>query len=519
MLAITIDIDWAPDAVIADTIGLLTAMGIQATFFATHKTSLLNDIQGIEVGIHPNFLPSKDYKCELDRLMNLYPQAKGVRCHSYYQNTQILALFVEYGLQYDSNLVMFGCPNIQPFKHWNGLIRMPVFWEDDINCLIGNTWEPELLSLSDPNSLYVFNFHPIHVYLNTDKLSRYEAAKPYYHDPIKLREFVNHESTGIGTRVFLKRLLTSAKEHHSSSTLIELATPLVPNNMGLSKLETYSKSPPEEKTNIVQANFETRNGTETYATSRDFNLRELEISFIIKSVKNFIKFNSNSKVNLLDIGCGNGYTDIRIAQEVDAKITGLDFSQGMISGAQFLSKRFQDCMLSMPTFNIGNVCKLPWGDTSFDIVISERCLLNLPDRDTQHDVILEVHRVLREGGIYIMVEGTHNGLRQLNELRVSVGLQPIPDRAEDNVSSLKFEEEEIEGFLSKYFKIAKKQHFGMYYLISRVVHPLLVFPDAPKFDAKINEVARVIALNHPDYNNMGHVVGFVLEKCQIRQES
>lgn len=223
MLAITIDIDWAPDAVIADTLALLDAMGVQATLFATHKTSLLNDIRSHEIGIHPNFLASKDYKCELDRLMDLYPQAKGVRCHSYYQNTQILDLFIEHGLQYDSNLVMFGFPNIQPFKHWNGLVRLPIFWEDDINCLINGTWDTKLLSSIFYDSIYVFNFHPIHIFLNTEKLSRYDAAKPYYHNVAKLREFVNSESTGIGTRVFLKHLLSFIKGRHTTSTLIEIA--------------------------------------------------------------------------------------------------------------------------------------------------------------------------------------------------------------------------------------------------------------------------------------------------------
>ena len=155
MIAITFDIDWAEDTVIADTLELLSATDIQATFFATHNTPLLDNMQGHEIGIHPNFLPTKDYRGELDRLMNLYPQAKGVRCHSFYQTFQILDLFAELGLQYDSNLLMFGCSNIQAFQYWNGLVRVPIYWEDNINCMTGDTWKPELLHLSDPNSLYV----------------------------------------------------------------------------------------------------------------------------------------------------------------------------------------------------------------------------------------------------------------------------------------------------------------------------------------------------------------------------
>ncbi len=230
MIAISFDIEWAPDVVIEDTLDLLNTAGVQATFFATHATSFFDGIHGHEIGIHPNFLLTKDYRSELDRLMGLYPQAQGVRCHSYYQNTQILDLFVEHGLRYDSNLLMFCCQGIHAFQNWNGLVRVPVFWEDDVNCLVGDTWDPQMLSISDPDSLYVFDFHPIHVFLNTESMDRYEAAKSHCNYPKRLREFVNSESSGVGTRLFLKRLLTLMKEEPLSLTLSEIVESLHINN-------------------------------------------------------------------------------------------------------------------------------------------------------------------------------------------------------------------------------------------------------------------------------------------------
>jgi hypothetical protein len=160
-----------------------------------------------EIGIHPNFSPAEDLAQVLDSLLDLYPTAQGVRCHTYYQNSHLLDLFVERGLRYDSNIVMFRYQGIRPFYHWNGLIRLPVFWEDDVNCLAGANWDVETLSMSISDALYVFAFHPVHVFLNTETMARYYAAKPYYQDPTRLREFVNPESSGVGTRCFLKRLL------------------------------------------------------------------------------------------------------------------------------------------------------------------------------------------------------------------------------------------------------------------------------------------------------------------------
>ena len=273
--------------------------------------------------------------------------------------------------------------------------------------------------------------------------------------------------------------------------------------------DTYERSSVEERAKIVQNFYENRDGRDIYATSRDFNLRELEIDFIIDCIQSITS--RDMRPRILDIGCGNGYTDFRIAKAVQGEIVGVDFSKQMISGAEYLRSKHQNELLSRLVFQAADVRNLKWNDGYFDIVTSERCLLNLPAVETQHDVIRGVHRVLKKGGVFIMVEGTRDGLRRLNDLRIKVGLEPITDQAEDNVSSLKFEEKNIEEFLSKYFKVIVKQHFGMYYLISRVVHPLLVFPDPPKYNARINEIAREIAMHEPDFKQMGHVMGLMLE--------
>jgi len=269
----------------------------------------------------------------------------------------------------------------------------------------------------------------------------------------------------------------------------------------------YTKLSEEEKAEFVKNKYDNLDGTQKYATSRDWNLRELEIGFILESLKDL---KEGSQV--LDIGCGNGYTDIRIVQSLPVYVEGIDFSEKMIEGANHLKVECKH-MVGSVDFWIGDITSLDYKNDHFDAVVSERCLLNLPDRKTQFNVIREVHRVLKKGGVYIMVEGTRDGLRRLNELRTLMGLKPIPDKAKDNVNSLKFVEFELEEVLRYLpFRTVKKQYFGMYYLISRVVHPLLVAPNEPKFDAKINEVARKMAQVAPDYKRLGHIVGYVLKK-------
>jgi hypothetical protein len=225
LFLITFDIDWAPDEFIEDTLSLLDAAGVKGTFFATHATPLLKNIKGHEVGIHPNFLNStvKNYNIELDKLMGLYPRAKGVRCHSYYENYYLLDMYKSYGLIYDSSLLTFGCKEVQPFKHWDGLVRIPVFWEDMVNCRFNGGWDTRTLPTND-NLLYVFDFHPTSVFLNIESVDRWEAAKKHYYpkpDIKKLREFTNPESSGAGSRVFLKKLLKMVE--NPSKTLKDYA--------------------------------------------------------------------------------------------------------------------------------------------------------------------------------------------------------------------------------------------------------------------------------------------------------
>lgn len=50
----------------------------------------------------------------------------------------------------------------------------------------------------------MFGLHPIHVFLNTDTLCRYEDARPYFYDYSALKTMRN---TGFGARDVLEELV------------------------------------------------------------------------------------------------------------------------------------------------------------------------------------------------------------------------------------------------------------------------------------------------------------------------
>jgi hypothetical protein len=113
-----------------------------------------------------------------------------------------------------------------------------------------------------------------------------------------------------------------------------------------------------------------------------------------------------------------------------------------------------------------------------------------------------------------MLEGTLQGLQKLNNVRSMFGLDPIPEAAEEyNWFSNKFDEKEMLRVADTIFQgLEDIQRFGMYYFISRVIHPLLVAPGQPKYDATINAVARRICTQIPNYEDLGHVALFVFRR-------
>jgi ubiquinone/menaquinone biosynthesis C-methylase UbiE len=254
----------------------------------------------------------------------------------------------------------------------------------------------------------------------------------------------------------------------------------------------------------IQDYYRKRATTNKYATSPDFNLREVEIEYLSRRLKDGIR--------VLDVGCGNGYSTLCHAARHDADFVGMDFVPEMVASAKSMADQFS--LRGRTEFCVGDVTDLKLPDAQFDIVISQRCLLNVPTREAQWRAMREISRVLKPNGLYLMLEGTLQGLRKLNEMRAMFDLELIPEAESTyNWFSNKFDEEEMLTEAKRHFsEVVDIQRFGMYYFISRVIHPLLVQPDQPKFDARINAVAQQICRKIPNLSDMGHVALFVFRR-------
>lgn len=214
-LFLTFDIDWACDEVLADTIDMVEAVDVAATWFVTHDTPLLKRLRAnpkFELGIHPNFnfLLGSDARNGgsagevVNRLLAIVPEAKSVRSHSMAQSSNILQIFIENGFTHDANHFIPEQAEIElrPWQLWNDLIKVPYFWEDDVACIY--TKNTPIKDLTKRSGLKVFDFHPIHVFLNTENLDRYERTREIHHKP---EELIKHRYVGDGARTALETLL------------------------------------------------------------------------------------------------------------------------------------------------------------------------------------------------------------------------------------------------------------------------------------------------------------------------
>ena len=196
---LTLDIDWAHDDVIENTIDLLENADAKATWFVTHKTKVIDRLRenpNFELGIHPNFnflLELNDNNGHsgenvVDRVLELVPEATSVRSHSLTQSSRLMDIFARKGMTHDVNsFIPFSSGiTLKPWEIWNKMIKVPFLWEDDLVCHQGLINTP-IKNTFRQESICVYDFHPIHIFLNTESMERYELTRPLHRDPQALK--------------------------------------------------------------------------------------------------------------------------------------------------------------------------------------------------------------------------------------------------------------------------------------------------------------------------------------------
>lgn len=218
---LTFDIDWAPDFAILKCLDMLDMANKKATFFTTHNTPVNEVIVscGHNLGIHPNFLPGSSHGNDVEAIMckcmSFAPDAWCMRTHALVQSTPLLLeIFQKFPqIKLDVSLLM----HQSEFSHkvnwcFSGVSaqRLLYNWEDDAQF---HLYSPNMMPRLFFGNLTVFDFHPIHVYLNSSDGNEYARLKYASNNErlpnlseVFVQKYIHH---GLGTADYLKNILMS----------------------------------------------------------------------------------------------------------------------------------------------------------------------------------------------------------------------------------------------------------------------------------------------------------------------
>ena len=242
-------------------------------------------------------------------------------------------------------------------------------------------------------------------------------------------------------------------------------------------------------------------------TMPDEIVREREVEAICQYISWF-KRADGSIARVLDIGCGNGYTlSVLRRRFSDLALVGVDYSPEMIQLAR--ARGLERCQIEP-----GDVRSLQFESGAFDIVLSERCIINLMDRGDQQIALHEIHRVLRNRGVCLFIEAFTDGLDNLNRARSEMGLDPIPMPYHNLFLDKEWFLRAVEGL----FAMRRPSDLGdttlpdhnflsSHYFMSRVVHSCL----SKVGDRRNTEFVKFFSFL-PPIGNYASVQLFVLQK-------
>lgn len=245
--AITIDIDWAPDFVIEFTAELLVEKRLSATWFITHASPAITYLRKypdfFELGIHPNFFPGSSQGSAIGEIiancLETVPEAQSVRTHGLFQSSALLIQMMQQtGLKVDSSIFLPHANNVQPviFQHQeHSICRLPYIWEDDYEMGLDHPeWDlpPFLLQRT---GLQIFNFHPIHLFLNDLTPNAYEKLKKVSPSLSEASPFQTQRlrRTGIGPLSAFKGLIDFLSSAGQCTRLLDIINKYNSNNTSL----------------------------------------------------------------------------------------------------------------------------------------------------------------------------------------------------------------------------------------------------------------------------------------------
>jgi len=149
------------------------------------------------------------------------------------------------------------------------------------------------------------------------------------------------------------------------------------------------------------------------AGTNDFMLKILEERVLLEHIP------EGSEV--LDIGCGNGSTLIRLVKEKRCQGVGLDYAENLLELAN--KNAIEQGLQKNISFRKQDIRNLRSELGTHQNIFTQRCLINLESLEEQEKAFGSILHLLPSGGRYYMIEAFNDGNQALNDLRQPLGLE------------------------------------------------------------------------------------------------
>ena len=185
-------------------------------------------------------------------------------------------------------------------------------------------------------------------------------------------------------------------------------------------------------------NMATQHSTDLKATSKTTTLKKIEIDAIAKAIRSIVDLNPVYKI--LEVGCGNGKNIFSLADAFpNIHFTGIDYVTQMIDSAK---KTQNEQKSTNTTFHTGDILKLDKNksvDDYYDLVFTDRCLINLNTIELQLEALKQLTNKVRKGCWLMIVENSTITYSNQNRLRKAIGLKErVPDKYNLFIDEKKF---------------------------------------------------------------------------------
>jgi SAM-dependent methyltransferase len=163
---------------------------------------------------------------------------------------------------------------------------------------------------------------------------------------------------------------------------------------------------------------------------------------------------------VLDLGCGDGSGSAGYRSGVGVYFA-MERSWKMI-------REFQTREGGIPLVR-GDLRALPFSrhpKDLFQVVITQRALINLPDKAAQEEVLALLPDLIQPGGLLLLCEAFREGSENLNALRQHLGYDPIPPRWHN----VHLTHPLVENMLAGRMELIAEEDLSTYFFLTRVVN-------------------------------------------------